>query len=878
MKSHTGSCTSSGRNGAFVDDETFLGKGAVARLRHNSHIQVQGIDILFKLPDNAREEEQVVVESDGESELSRLESSPEAAAEGRDSAASSDAESPAPKERVKLKLSLSKRAQALNEKTQKSAKLSLKAAKEKDNEKDKDKDKSKAKKTIPGSTSVEPKTEEPADVRPSIESESADVKPKPEPAGVPATPAADLPPGSILAGLAPEEIPQKRKGPGRPPKNGVMSKRDEAIIKRKKKELQKAGREIPPLTELLAMARAEAGTTKKGDEGGDGENVAPSSGVGASGTPAGDGASVPADAGAKTQTAAEIEAAKARKQAKSPSPQKPESEYTEEELKKPQKTYVVLIHDALSASTTGIMDLQQIYDAIQKMYPYYKYKSQTQGWQSSIRHNLIGSEAFEEAGKIGKGRLWKINPNYPIDKEKKRRAPTPPTDKPSYPYYQNGQYQNQGYPAYRPSPYGTPYGPPTTVPNGARPPPSYGQQRNGTYYSPYASNPAGQNHASPYGAQSRPPYAHAHAPNQPGNGAPGANGNAANAPNAGTPGPSPRPAGPPNGPAQGTPTPAGKAQPPRPGTNAPLPPPQSQQQPGSIGSDDTIEEIMSYHKRYLGGFKQGAEQDAARDLFRKAVSRHIDHNKEHGEYTSEEEKKVADVIGEIIRRNKGKAKPPIQQARMAGPVTGSPQPPTAQQHAGGAPGPARPAQRSSSSTPGPLPAQNGHGTPNAQAPMAHPPGPAPLVRRTSANPSPTPGVNAPALTGHPPVPPQRAAQMQAQAQAHLPTQPGLGTAAPPAQPTTIDLTGVAPAAAQVQRPPPVYPPAGSAPRVANQAPPAVPDADPPPGTMPAAAAAASAPVAPMMGVPGPATGTSVAGVKRSADEEPEGPDAKKAKP
>ncbi|KAF2151428.1 hypothetical protein K461DRAFT_280218 [Myriangium duriaei CBS 260.36] len=846
-----------GRNGAFVDDENFLEKGAVARLRHNSHIQVQGIDIVFKLPDNAREEEELAVESDAESELSKLESSPEAGigADEHDSAASSDPETPAPKERVKLKLSLSKRGQALNEKTQKASKLSLKAAKDKDKDKakdkdhdgDKDNDKTVAQKTIPGGAEVES-----VDIRPSIEGESTEVKPKPEPAGVPATPAPDLPPGSILAGLAPEEIPQKRKGPGRPPKNGVMSKRDEAIIKRKKKELQKAGREIPPLTELLAMARAEAGTTKKGDEAGEGETAVPSSGTGTGSVPAADGTASSADPSVKTQTAAEIEAAKARKQAKSPSPQKPESEYTEEELKKPQKTYVVLIHDALSASTTGIMDLQQIYDAIQKMYPYYKYKSQTQGWQSSIRHNLIGSEAFEEAGKIGKGRLWKINPNYPIDKEKKRRAPTPPTDKPSYPYYQNGQYQNNSYPAYRPSPYGTPYGPPTTAPNGARPPPppTYGQQRNGTYYSPYATNPAGQNHASPYGAQSRPPYAHA--PNQPGNANPTPGGAASNQ---NTASPAPRPAGPPNSQPQTTPTAAGRGQPPRSGPNPP--PPGQPQQQGSIGSDDTIEEIMSYHKRYLGGFKQGAEQDAARDLFRKAVSRHIDHNKEHGEYTSEEEKKVADVIGEIIRRNKGKAKPPMQQARPVGPAGGSPQQGAVggpQQHAA----PARPAQQAG--TPTPTTAPNSTGSANVHVTTTHAPAPATMQHKPPTGPSPTPVPTAPTTAAHASTP------VQHQTQARPPV-------AGPAQPTTIDLTGPTPAATQVPRPSSTNPPAAPTPRTAGQAP------QPPPAVTPTAtpptAAVTSAPVAPMGS--GVATGAPVAGVKRAAEDGTDGPDAKKAK-
>ncbi|KAF2726307.1 winged helix DNA-binding domain-containing protein, partial [Polychaeton citri CBS 116435] len=80
-----------------------------------------------------------------------------------------------------------------------------------------------------------------------------------------------------------------------------------------------------------------------------------------------------------------------------------------EELKKPTQTYIILIDEALRNHPTGIMDLQEIYDKICKRYPYYKYRANTTGWQSSVRHNLISCERFVEAGKQGKGRLWKID-------------------------------------------------------------------------------------------------------------------------------------------------------------------------------------------------------------------------------------------------------------------------------------------------------------------------------------------------------------------------------------------------------------------------------------------------------------------------------------
>lgn len=369
-------------------------------------------------------------------------------------------------------------------------------------------------------TPVMPPPSLPPDVKMSVEDEALALalQSTPGPSETPPALPADLPAGSVLVGVAPEDIPQKRKGPGRPPKNGVMSKRDEAIIKRLTKDLQKQGKSVPSLNELLLMARAEGSTKKDKPDEKDGDVKMSLEGSTTPG-PVIDPAIMQSIEGTGQGTPQAVSQAtpdkdtKPKRVVRTPSPQKPESEYSEEELKKPTQTYVVLIHEALSKSSTGIMDLQQIYDAMQKMYPFFKYRAGTSGWQSSVRHNLISSEAFQEAGKIGKGRLWKINPDVSIDKEKKRKAPTPPPQSaPQYPYYPNGQYPygppQHGAPGYspypRPSPYGTPYGPPAAQP-GARPPVPAAQQKAGTYYSPYASNPVA--HASPYGPPSRPPYA-----------------------------------------------------------------------------------------------------------------------------------------------------------------------------------------------------------------------------------------------------------------------------------------------------------------------------------------------------------------------------------
>ncbi|TIA64722.1 hypothetical protein D6C83_02575 [Aureobasidium pullulans] len=658
------------------------------------------------------------------------------------------------------------------------------------------------------STTEMPPPSQPADIKQSVEPDSYEalqalqVTPSQTPPAVPA----DLPPGSILAGLAPEEIPQKRKGPGRPPKNGVMSKRDEAIIKRKTKELQKMGKIVPPLAELLALARAEGGSTTKKDskpeDGREGEGLSQSVEIDPAlmaiqehnaATPS---AEVKTEGGMPAaQPTPDKDANKPKRIVKSPSPQKPESEYTEEELKKPTQTYVVLIHEALSKAPNGVMDLQQIYDAMQKMYPHFKYRSTTHGWQSSVRHNLISSEAFEEAGKIGKGRLWKINPNVSIDKEKKRKAPTPPPDnrqqqQQQYPYYPNNQYPygHPGAPAYgayaRPSPYGTPYGPPT-VQNVARPPVPTPQQKPGTYYSPYASTTPGAAAAgSPYGPPSRAPYApYPQPPRPPGN----AYGQPPQPPQP-QPGQPPVPAqqgqatpgqAPPPPPGQLQQSPAQPGQPPRPpygqpnqpmGNQAPgqqngQPPyvPQGQQPPrpvmapgpvpgqapplppqnqSGITSEKMIDNIMDYHKRYLSNF-QGPEQEKHRAIFRRATNRHIHRGQDHGPFESEEEEKLYKAIHDIITTTQAEtASATPSQPQMNGMQNGQPQgqaqPGAAQSISGpntqpqGPPGPYPPPPVGQG--PPPAPQQQ---TPNGQGPQAVGPqaasGPHPVQQTTGSS-------------------------------------------------------------------------------------------------------------------------------------------------
>lgn len=124
---------------------------------------------------------------------------------------------------------------------------------------------------------------------------------------------------------------------------------------------------------------------------------------------------------------------------RSPSPVMNEEDYTPEQLAKPQANYVTLIHEALSNAPTQQLGLPDIYRAIYRKYPYFRFKTQTLGWQSSVRHNLSQHHAFRKVEKDGKGWTWGIVDGISIEKEKKRRATPPPQ---SYLGLQQTPYQN----------------------------------------------------------------------------------------------------------------------------------------------------------------------------------------------------------------------------------------------------------------------------------------------------------------------------------------------------------------------------------------------------------------------------------------------------
>ncbi|CAJ2502299.1 Uu.00g096930.m01.CDS01 [Anthostomella pinea] len=240
--------------------------------------------------------------------------------------------------------------------------------------------------------------------------------------------------------FATPEIP-KRRGPGRPPKDGIMSKRKRRLLKKQEQETsrktlppqdpQSQGEEkikrpvgrprknpLPEDGERQEKRKYNKRKREDGEEGSDGE-----------------------------KRAKEKKDKKVRP--KSPPLELRQEDFTEEQLQKPSKNYGALIDEALTNGPPDGLTLKQIYKRIMAKYPWFYFFSGTKGWESSVRHNLIGNEGFKKAEGTGQ---WIRVPGVELDAGKKRKASSP--DRPvglhgaphlhshlSQPhYYQNGSY------------------------------------------------------------------------------------------------------------------------------------------------------------------------------------------------------------------------------------------------------------------------------------------------------------------------------------------------------------------------------------------------------------------------------------------------------
>ncbi|KAL4896892.1 hypothetical protein BDV59DRAFT_190813 [Aspergillus ambiguus] len=269
-----------------------------------------------------------------------------------------------------------------------------------------------------------------------------------------------------IEGGADAAQPPRRRGPGRPPKDGIMSKRERAELAREQKLAAKreanGGVTPPPGNRAKAgktTATAAPGSTPKESVGGESPGSKPekrkyTKRKKPDGTPmdipipSTEGGQFPMEQ--RPQEFVKAPPVKKRKPSRSPSPNyPPESAYTPEDLAKPPYNYAVLIFDALTEAGTP-MTLKQIYRALKLKYPYFRFKCETEGWTSSVRHNLNGnSHLFMHAEKDGKGWSWQLRPGASVEKEKKRRpSPPPPVSQPPSMPPPTPQYMPQMNPSY----------------------------------------------------------------------------------------------------------------------------------------------------------------------------------------------------------------------------------------------------------------------------------------------------------------------------------------------------------------------------------------------------------------------------------------------
>ncbi|CAG7947965.1 unnamed protein product [Penicillium nalgiovense] len=298
--------------------------------------------------------------------------------------------------------------------------------------------------------------------------------------------------------------PARRRGPGRPPKDGIMSKRERAELAREQKIAAKreanGGITPPPLkvpkagkTVAKESVVPESPTNKPSEKRKYTKRKKPDGTPMDSPLPSTEGGQMSAE---PPQEYVKPPPVKKRKPSRSPSPNyPPESAYNAEDLAKPPYNYAVLIFDALTEAGTP-MTLKQIYRALKLKYPYFRFKCETEGWTSSVRHNLNGNgHLFMHAERDGKGWSWQLIPGASVEKEKKRRpSPPPQVSHPPAPAPQ--QYMPQMSHSYAP-----PQGPPQ-VPN---PPQHFQFPSIPPAPFPASVNVGGPPRSSPYPPQSKAP-------------------------------------------------------------------------------------------------------------------------------------------------------------------------------------------------------------------------------------------------------------------------------------------------------------------------------------------------------------------------------------
>ncbi|KAF5023832.1 hypothetical protein F66182_4090 [Fusarium sp. NRRL 66182] len=288
-------------------------------------------------------------------------------------------------------------------------------------------------------------------------------------------------------------LPQmpKKRGPGRPPKNGIMSKREQRLLKKQQQEMAK--KTLPQAPPIEPPIKRKVGRPRKHPLP-EGSEERPEKRKYKPRKPREDGA----EGSDAERRAREKREKKARP--KSPPLQLNMEDYTAEQLQKPNKNYGVLIDETLTAAGPDGLTLKQIYKRICQRYPWFHFHTETKGWESSVRHNLIGNEAFRKDETTN---LWSRVPGVELDAGKKRKASSP--DRAAAQAY--GQYQYPYNAAQNMAP-GAPGYPPGQAPPGYQIP-AYATQQNqpGRPVQPYgaSASPPAPGQPAPAAVTSQPP-------------------------------------------------------------------------------------------------------------------------------------------------------------------------------------------------------------------------------------------------------------------------------------------------------------------------------------------------------------------------------------
>ncbi|KAF7534689.1 hypothetical protein G7054_g6037 [Neopestalotiopsis clavispora] len=237
--------------------------------------------------------------------------------------------------------------------------------------------------------------------------------------------------------LPPDFVMPRRRGPGRPPKDGIMSKRERRLLK-KQLEAQQISKKTLPQEPAGEKIKRPVGRPRKNPLPEDGDRPEKRKYTKRKREDGEEGSDP--ERRAKDKKDKKI-------RPKSPPLDLKIEDYTHEQLKKPAKNYVHLIDEALQAGPEEGLSLKQIYKRITAAYPWYYFSAETKGWESSVRHNLIGNDGFKKNEETG---LWQRVHGIDLDAGKKRKAPTPERQLGSLhqmgqqAYYHHPSYMQQG--------------------------------------------------------------------------------------------------------------------------------------------------------------------------------------------------------------------------------------------------------------------------------------------------------------------------------------------------------------------------------------------------------------------------------------------------